>query len=261
MRYHYVWLWWSSAFLAPWIVLYLANPLLRAVMWRTSLATSAFGLTEPIFVPQYWNPPSLFELAQRTRFDIESVIFSFAIGGAGVVLYNAVTHSHLAPVSAAARGEPLHRFHRAALVVPAIAFGPLVLLPWNSIYAAITALILGSAASVACRPRLLMNALVGGALFLGFYSAFMLGLAWSAPGYIAQVWNLPALSGVLIYDIPIEEFLFAVAFGLYWSGVYEHYTWTEGMSHTGDGDRFLTGRSLRTRDAHDPSADSSAESR
>ena len=260
MRYHYVWLWWSSAFLAPWIALYLANPLLRAVMWRTSLATGLFGLTEPIFVPQYWNPPSLFELAQRTRFDIESVIFSFAIGGVGVVLYNAVTHSHLAPVSAAVRGEPLHRFHRAALVVPAIAFVPLVLLPWNSIYAAVTALILGSAASVACRPRLLMNTLVGGVLFLGFYGVFMVGLAWSAPGYIAQVWNLPALSGVLIYDIPIEEFLFGVAFGLYWSGVYEHYTWTEGISHAGDRDPYLTGKRHLTRDAHAPSATSRAES-
>jgi len=39
-----------------------------------------FGLTEPMFVPEYWSPPSLFELAQRTGFDIEGIIFSFAIG-------------------------------------------------------------------------------------------------------------------------------------------------------------------------------------
>ena len=51
MRYHYVWLIWSSAFLLPWIALYLTNPLLRTVMWRASLATAVFGLTEPIFVP------------------------------------------------------------------------------------------------------------------------------------------------------------------------------------------------------------------
>jgi hypothetical protein len=28
-----------------------------------------------------------------------------------------------------------------------------------------------------------------------------------------------------------EELLFGVAFGLYRSGVYEHYTWTESMAH------------------------------
>lgn len=231
MKYHYVWLIWSTAFLLPWIALYLGNPLLRPAMWRASLATSLFGLSEPIFVPAYWLPPSLFDLAQRTRFDIESVIFSFAIGGIGAVLYNALSRTHLVRVAAPTRREPLHRFHRAALVVPAVAFVPLALLPWNAIYAAVTALLLGAAASVTCRPHLAKKTLVGGVLFLGIYALFMLGLAWTAPGYIAQVWNLPALSGLLVYDIPIEEFMFGAAFGVYWTSVYEHLTWTESVRH------------------------------
>jgi len=41
-------------------------------MWRASLATAVIGLTEPIFVPGYWNLPSLFELAQQTGFDVEA---------------------------------------------------------------------------------------------------------------------------------------------------------------------------------------------
>lgn len=44
----------------------LLNPRLRGVIWRTSAATALLGLTEPLFVPVYWNPPSLFELAQRS---------------------------------------------------------------------------------------------------------------------------------------------------------------------------------------------------
>ena len=70
MIFHYVWLVWSSAFLLPWILLYMLFPQHRNVMWRASLVMMPFGLTEPIFVPEYWNPPSLFELAQRTGFDI-----------------------------------------------------------------------------------------------------------------------------------------------------------------------------------------------
>lgn len=87
------------------------------------------------------------------------------------------------------------------------------------------ALALGALAAVICRPDLARNTLVGGALFLGLYAAFMLGLRWLAPGYIETVWNLPALSGVLIYGIPLEELLFGLTFGMYWSGVYEHLTW------------------------------------
>src|SRR6516165_6513605 len=91
MTDHYVWLVWSIAFLAPWLALFVAFPRYRKVMVWTSVLTMPFGLTEPIFVPQYWNPPSLFDLAQRTGFDIESLIFSFAIGGVGAILYNILT--------------------------------------------------------------------------------------------------------------------------------------------------------------------------
>ena len=87
MEYHYVWLIWSVGFLCPWAILYVTVPEHRMVMWKTSLFMAPFGLTEPLFVPEYWNPPSLFDLAQRTGFDIESIIFSFAIGGIGAVLY------------------------------------------------------------------------------------------------------------------------------------------------------------------------------
>ena len=51
------------------------------------------------------------------------------------------------------------------------------------------------------------------------------GLELFTPGYISQVWNLPALSGVLIGGIPLEELRFGFSFSWYWTGVYEHFTW------------------------------------
>ena len=77
------------------MALYLTSPRLRGVMWRASVATTLLGFTEPLFVPTYWNPPSLFELARRTGFDIESLIFAFGIGGIGVALYHGLAHHHL----------------------------------------------------------------------------------------------------------------------------------------------------------------------
>lgn len=231
MNYHYVWLIWSSAFLLPWAALYLFNPHHRAVMWKTSLITSLFGVTEPLFVPEYWNPPSLFELAKTTGFDVESFIFSFAIGGIGAVCYNTVTRQSLLPLGAAEKRKPIHRFHPVTLAVPYVLFVPLYFLPWNPIYPAILCLVIGALAAALCRPDLRGKTLVGGFLFLAFYVVFMLGLIWFAPGYIEQVWNLPALSGVLIGGIPLEELLFGFSFGLYWTGVYEHFTWNASVPH------------------------------
>lgn len=225
MPYHYTWLLWSLAFLAPWLALYALNRTHRPVMLRTSLATALLGFTEPIFVPRYWRPPSLFDLAERTGFDIESFVFCFAIGGIGAVLYNVLTRQELVPIGLAEKKLPRHAFHRAALLTPYVLFLPLYLLPWNPIYPSIVCLVAGAIAAAICRPDLAAKTLVGGFVFLFFYGVFMLGLRWGAPGYIEQVWNLPALSGVLLYGIPLEELLFGFAFGLYWTGVYEHYTW------------------------------------
>ncbi len=223
--YHYVWLAWSIAFLLAFLLVYVMQPQVRARMLRTGLGTALFGLTEPLFVPAYWDPPSLFDLAQRTGFDIESVIFAFSIGGIGAVLYNLVTRK--ASLSVVPIGR--HRFHRVALAIPALVFLALAFIGWNPIYPALIAMAAGAGAAVLCRPDLATKTLAGGVLFFGFYAIFMLGLVVGAPGYIEQVWNLPALSGLRIAGIPLEELLFGLAFGLYWANVYEHLSWTGPM--------------------------------
>ena len=223
----YVWLIWSAAFLLPWLGLYFAFPAHRRIMWRASLLTAPFGLTEPLFVPEYWNPPSLFRLAQRTGFDIESLLFCFAIAGVGVVLYNICTGKRPRALDPLARRHPLHKWHLLALATPTVVFLLLIGLGWNPIYPSIVAMAFGALAAVACRPDLRRKTWIGGLLFLAYYSLFLIGLETTAPGYIARTWNLAALSGIVWLGVPVEEFLFAVVFGMYWSGVYEHVAWME----------------------------------
>tara|TARA_R110000787_G_scaffold79284_1_gene173391 strand:+ start:160 stop:564 length:405 start_codon:yes stop_codon:yes gene_type:complete len=126
---NYVWLVWSSAFLVPWIIAYLVFPAHRQVMIWTSLFTMPFGLTEPLFVPEYWSPPSLFDLARRTGFDIESLIFCFGIGGIGAVLYNLLTRQRLQPAPSHERRRLRHRYHVWALFAPFLVFPILYLFP------------------------------------------------------------------------------------------------------------------------------------
>jgi len=225
MSFRYAWAIWSSAFLLPWLGLWLLAPVSRVVMWRVSLGTMPFGLTEPLFVPAYWNPPSLFDLAQRTGFDLESLVFCFAVGGVGSVLYNVLTRQHPANMPLTERELQRHRLHRAALFVPIVTFVGLYWLPWNPIYPAIAAMATGGVATALCRPDLALKALVGGGIFLVFYAVFMGALLVFAPGYIERVWNLPQLTGIGVLGIPMEELLFGFTFGVYWTSVYEHLTW------------------------------------
>ena len=156
------------------------------MLWA-SLFTAPLGLSQPFFVPAYWNPPSLFDLAQTTGFDIESLIFSFGIGGNGILIHNFLTGYGGLPLSE--RRALRHRRHSWPLAVPFASFPLLNLFPWNPIYPAIVAMALGVLTMLFCRPTLAPKLGLGAGLFLGYYTTFLLGLEWTAPGYVERVWN------------------------------------------------------------------------
>ena len=225
---HYAWLNWSLLLLVVWLAVFLllGDRKRRREMLMVSLWTSLLGLTEPLFVPAYWNPPSLFNLAQTTGFDIESLLFAFGVGGGAFALYNLLFRAKDASVHAAERHGPRHRFHFWAIASAPIVFGILVFATnLNPIYDAIIAMFAGGITALYCRPDLARKMLASAAIFLAFYFLCFLTLIIAYPGYVAAVWNLKALSGILIFGIPLEELLFAASFGFLWSGVYEHFTW------------------------------------
>ena len=63
------WLVFSLILFVIWIIIFIFSKS-KEEMFIVSLFTMPFGLTEPLFVPAYWNPPSLFNLAADIGFDI-----------------------------------------------------------------------------------------------------------------------------------------------------------------------------------------------
>ena len=229
MDFSYAYLIVSTFLLFVWLFLYWRNPNSRKKIVVISLLTAPLGLTEPIFVPSYWLPFTLFDLARQTGFDLESLLFSFAVGGIIAVLYESLWGKVRKPVNVHEMHQGRHKFHRLALISPLISFVFLYFLtPFNPIYSTILAMTVGAVATWFCRPDLLRAMLTGSILFLMLYFlVFLVGFVWLFPGYVEAVWNLPAISGILVAGVPIEELLFAVSLGAMWSSVYEHFSWYE----------------------------------
>ena len=225
----YAYLLLSTSLLVVWAILYGVKSDLRRQMLWISLGTMPLGLTEPLFVPAYWNPPTLLDLARRTGFDLESLLFSFAIGGIVFAAYDALSGMAPADSLRAERHAPRHRYHLAAvLVAPAVFLLLFATTSLNPIYGAALGLVAGFLATLYCRPDLRAKMLVSGALFLLLYFVAFAAFNVAFPGYVAAVWNLPVLSRVFVAGVPLEELMFAFTFGLYWSSVYEHLAWKRG---------------------------------
>lgn len=217
----------SLLLLVIWVIFYYLRPESRRKMFYLSLLTAPLGLTEPLFVPSYWLPFTLFDLARKTGFDFESLLFSFAVGGIATVLYETFLRTKRKKVGSQEQFQRKHRFHRLALLSPFLSFAiAYFFMPINPIYSAILAMSVGALACWLCRPDLLKSMIIGSLLFFAIYFiVFLIGFVWVFPGYVKEVWNLPAISGILVVGVPIEELLFAASLGSMWSSVYEHFSW------------------------------------
>lgn len=225
----YAWFIGSLIFLLIWGVVYLLlrKKSSRKEMLQVSFWTSLLGLTEPIFVPEYWNPPSLFDLAQKIGFDIESLIFAFAIGGISAVIYELLAKSFIhVKMNVMQRQHSRHKFHLFALLSAPIIFSILYLVTdLNPIYSTTIALFMGGVFTLYCRFDLKKKMITSGFIFLILYYLFFIGFVKIYPTYVQEVWNMQDISGVLVSGVPLEELLFAFSLGFLWSGIYEHINW------------------------------------
>jgi len=216
----------SVALSVVWATLHVLRHDLNASMLRVSVCTALLGLTEPIFVPRYWNPFTIFNLARRTGFDLESLLFSFSIGGIVFAAYEFLFHVKPVENIAADSKKGRHRQHTLAVLSAPLLFGFLsATTRLNPIYSSAIALIAGFFATLSCRRDLWLKMIVSGGLFFALYFFVFALFNVAFPGYVEAVWNLKAISAVRLIGVPLEELMFGFTFGLYWSSVYEHLTW------------------------------------
>jgi|SRR3989344_1021585 len=219
------WFVFSLILFVIWIIVFIFNKG-KKEMLIVSVLTMPFGLTEPLFVPEYWSPPSLFNLALKTGFDIESLIFSFAIGGIGSIIYESIFKSKHKKMNSMEIHHKRHKYHLLSLFSPIIVFMLLFFFTGlNSIYSASLAMLAGGISAMLCRPDLKKKIIYGGVLFLILYFIFFIFFNNVYPYAVERFWNLSVLSGMLIFKVPLEELIFAFTFGMMWSSVYEHIKW------------------------------------
>jgi len=217
-NYHYSYLVGVLIFGAAWLACYLIGKSYRAeIRWGT-LISAPMALTSILFVPQYWSPPSLFDLDQRIRVGIEDVLWAAAVGGIASVVAEILLKERL---SALRKG--VRKRHLAPFVVVVVVF--IVFEFWHpgkTIYNTIVAFAIGAVVIAVLRFDLIPTMLIGALSFALLYFALFLVFLFLYPGFIQRYYNIPNLLGIYLLGVPIEELLFAGTGGAIWSVAYEY---------------------------------------
>ncbi len=217
-NYHYSYLVGVLIFGAAWVACYVLGTKYRAeIRWGT-LISAPMALTSLLFVPEYWTPPSLFDLDQKIRVGIEDVLWAAAVGGIASVVAEILLKEKLSIIRKAAR-----RRHFAPFVVLIVVFLALEFWhPGKTIYNTIIAFAMGAVVIAFLRSDLISTMLVGALSFTALYFALFLIFLFLYPGFFQRYYNIPNLLGIYIAGVPIEELLFAGTGGAIWSVAYEY---------------------------------------
>ncbi len=223
--YKYAYLLADVTILFPiWLILYLYRKDLRKELFATSLL---FGLVAPvseiIYLKTYWHPQTflpLFYLYRQPVPYLEDFLFGFFVGGMASVIYEEVYGKKISR-----RRDRTH--HWTWFIPPLLGLSLLILIfaikffSLNAVYANILIFAAATLVMLFFRNDLWMDSLMSGlmlSLLMLFVYALVLGFF---PQLINRWWYLQNLSGILLFGIPLEEFLWAFGMGMMAGPLYE----------------------------------------
>jgi len=216
--YHYSYLVGVLIFWVAWVGSFILGRAYRSqIRWGTLIA-APMALTSLLFVPQYWTPPSLFDLDQKIRVGIEDFLWAAAVGGIASVVGETFLRERLAAIR-----KSRHKRHYAPFVLLVGVFGVLELWhPNKTMDNTIVSFAIGALVLAYLRRDLIPSMLVGTASFTVLYFILFSCVLFLYPQFVQRYYTLANLFGIYINGVPIEELLFAATGGAIWSAAYEY---------------------------------------
>ena len=218
MNYEYSYLIGTLIFAAAWVTCFILAKNYRPQMIWGSLISAPMALTSILFIPQYWTPPSLFNLDGRFRVGIEDVLWAASVGGIA-----SVTGEILLKEKLAARRKQPHKRHYSPFIIMGIVFMMLeVWHPSKTIYNTVISFVVCALVVSFLRHDLVLLMLVSSINFTILYLALFVYFLTLYPDFIQRYYNVPNLLGIYVFGVPVEELMFAASGGAIWSIAYEY---------------------------------------
>lgn len=196
-----------------WIILFFLRKDLRKKLFLSSLFCAPLGISEILFIPEYWIPKfKVIHLGDELF--LESLLFCFFLGGVVAVSYQIIFKEKLLKTE---KINPI-----LTLIAPII-FLLYFINPFktNLMNYVLSSLFLSSLVTfIFLKKREIKIIFLSAILNTTFYAIFYFSL-WYSFYELPASYQFQNLSGILIGGIPIEEFLWIFSFSLFWMPMYE----------------------------------------
>lgn len=216
---YYAYLAGSVVLFAIWLVFFLLRKDLHQEMLTMSVLIGVLSVVTGYvwWTVDWWKPPTI----THTIVGVEDLVMGFSAGGIMAGAYEVLFRRHLYHI----RTKCLHRPHRysiliqLALVTAWLFWG----MGFTSFWASTIALLVGAGVLFYLRPDLFLIGILSGILMAAISLFFYFTIIWLAPDWINHTYQFKTLSRVLVFGIPIEEFVFWFLAGLVMGPLYEYW--------------------------------------
>ncbi|MAG47747.1 hypothetical protein CL617_04015 [archaeon] len=214
-----------------WLFLYIKNNNLRkemiyggilyvSIIAPTIIITKLLSYFTQItwrYVPDYFNPHTLFNLSRKTGIlSIEDILFMFLAGGIIVTIYEIIFKKEIIKTHKKHHILALISFFSSYIIIALI-------FSFNPIYNLIISSFIGFLVITFQRSDLIKHSVYGGIAFTVLWFILVILFNIVFPNVLQEgFWNLNNISGILMLKVPIEELLYAFTFGLMFAPMYEY---------------------------------------
>lgn len=221
-EYRYVYILMVGVAFFIWFIAFTSRKDLRKEMLVMTGIVGFFGIAELLYFGEYWTPSYFFPVFGTSLIGIEDFLLAgFLYGGIGSVIYQYISKQKYICTPQDRTINSLLTSNLFIIVGIITYFILENVTSLNVIYTTTIAMLVGVFIFITFNRHLLKAVLING-LLLGTLSIIVLAIFNGLfPGYIETIWNLDALSGILVIGVPIEEFLFHFAAGALFAQGYE----------------------------------------
>ena len=185
-----------------------AFPGQRRAMLISGLLSAPYAFASFAFVPEYWNPVRVATFVAGP----EDIIFSFANG---CIVWAAGTWLVRSRISTHIEFTRVMKRYLALTVLGLVVSVPIQTAGGGAMNAALAAGAVVGLIILYKRWDLWPIGLAGTVSFTAIYSVAVLAIMSACPHFLDQ-WQLANLSGIIWLGAPIEEFVWAAAYGGVW---------------------------------------------